>query len=70
MIVPWSNHEATIFGQVVGVLIVGLFVFSLSLALWAALKYTIGIRADALHERSGLDRAELGLEAYPEFVTR
>jgi len=34
---------------------------------WLVLKYTIGIRASQEDEDNGLDKAELGLEAYPEF---
>ncbi|MBL4667525.1 MAG: hypothetical protein JKY04_09115, partial [Sneathiella sp.] len=38
-----------------------------SAAVWLALKYTVGIRASEEDEVNGLDKAELGLEAYPEF---
>ena len=70
LIVPLSNGEASFLGQLAGVTIIGCFVFLLSYALWLALSYTIGIRATEEMERIGLDKAELGLEAYPEFVSR
>jgi len=68
MIVPLSNAEASFFGQLVGVVVIGAFVFLLSLGVWTALKYAVGIRASERDERIGLDKAELGLEAYPEFA--
>ncbi len=36
-------------------------------ALWLGLKFSLGIRVSAEHEDLGLDMAELGMEAYPEF---
>lgn len=68
LIVPITNPEATYVGQLVGVLLVGVFVMTTSFLLWTALKYTIGVRASVDHETLGLDKAELGLEAYPEFA--
>ena len=68
LIVPLTNDGVGFFGQLTGVVVIGVFVFVISLALWYALKFTMGIRASADEERIGLDKAELGLEAYPEFV--
>lgn len=67
LVVPISNRDVTLFGQLTGVVAIGVFVFSVSLLCWLALKYTLGIRATDEDERLGLDKAELGLEAYPEF---
>ena len=67
LIVPLTNKDVTIFGQLTGVLAIGVFVFFISLAVWYALKFTMGLRASVDDERIGLDKAELGLEAYPEF---
>ena len=39
------------------------------LLVWAAIKYTAGIRVDAEHEYEGVDLSECGMEAYPEFTT-
>ncbi|MDT8343563.1 MAG: ammonium transporter [Thermohalobaculum sp.] len=62
-----SNDDATVFGQLASIAIVGVFVFGASLVLWLALKATLGIRVSAEEEQAGLDSAELGMEAYPEF---
>jgi len=35
---------------------------------WFALKSTVGIRIDAEHELGGMDLADCGIEAYPEFT--
>lgn len=69
LIVPLSNKEVTFFGQLTGVAVIGAFVFAGSLLVWLALKYTVGIRASEHDERVGLDKSELGLEAYPEFAS-
>ncbi len=53
--------------QLIGILAVGAFVVIASALAWLALRFTIGIRASKEEETGGLDRAELGLEAYPEF---
>lgn len=68
LIVPLSNKGVTFFGQLTGVVVIGVFVFAVSLLFWLALKYTLGVRASDEDERLGLDKAELGLEAYPEFA--
>lgn len=67
LVVPVSNRDVTIVGQLTGVVAIGVFVFAVSFLCWLALKYTLGIRATEDDERLGLDKAELGLEAYPEF---
>lgn len=68
LIVSWSNSETTILGQFVGILMIGVFVFVMSLLVWTLLRFTVGVRASPEHEYIGLDKAELGLEAYPEFA--
>jgi len=54
--------------QLVGILAVGAFVFTASLVVWLALKQFTGARIPLEVERHGQDVAELGIEAYPEFV--
>ena len=54
-------------GQVMSIIIVGVFVFVVSLVIWVILKGTMGIRVDEQAELDGLDISELGMEAYPEF---
>ena len=68
LIVPLTNDGATYGGQLVGVLCVGVFVSSVSAIIWLAMKATIGIRVSEEDEYIGLDQAELGVPAYPEFV--
>jgi Amt family ammonium transporter len=46
---------------------VGAFVVVTSSIGWIILKATVGIRAGAEEEMDGLDKTELGIEAYPEF---
>ncbi|MBB5517730.1 ammonium transporter [Amphiplicatus metriothermophilus] len=67
LVVPLSNKDASFLGQFVGVAMIGAFVFGLSLLVWFALKYSVGVRVKPDHELAGLDQVELGLEAYPEF---
>ena len=54
--------------QVVGIAAVGVFVFSISLITWLLIDKTIGARVSPAVEDLGQDVAELGIEAYPEFV--
>ena len=69
----WGTLAVGIFGggefrvQVIGVLAIGVFVFAASLVAWFVLKLLLGIRASEETEDDGLDKAELGMEAYPEF---
>jgi Amt family ammonium transporter len=69
----WGTLCVGIFGagsivtQFIGIVAIGAFVFIASLILWTLLKVTIGIRVSEEDEELGTDRAELGLEAYPEF---
>ena len=54
--------------QLLGVVAVGVFVFGASWATWTLLAKTIGARVSETVEELGQDVAELGIEAYPEFV--
>ena len=47
---------------------VGAFVFAVSWLLWTAIEKTIGVRVAYNVEQLGQDAAELGIEAYPEFI--
>ncbi|HSF91123.1 MAG TPA: ammonium transporter [Paracoccaceae bacterium] len=62
-----TNSDATISGQLISIVIVGAFVFVASSIVWLILKATMGIRVSEEEEINGLDMAELGMEAYPEF---
>ncbi|MCW9046331.1 MAG: ammonium transporter [Alphaproteobacteria bacterium] len=67
MAVPLTNADASFATQAIGVLSIGAFVVTASTIFWLILKYTVGIRVSAEDEDLGLDMAELGMEAYPEF---
>lgn len=62
-----TNPDATFGGQIISIIIVGVFVFVVSGIVWFILKAIMGIRASEEDEIMGLDMAELGMEAYPEF---
>ena len=69
----WGTLAVGIFGagdlvaQIIGIAAVGAFVSVASAIVWLALKFTVGVRVSEEVEDLGLDRAELGMEAYPEF---
>jgi len=67
MIVPATNSDASFVTQAIGVVAIGGFVIVTSSIVWAILKATVGIRVSEEDEELGLDKAELGMEAYPEF---
>ena len=67
LIVAWTG-DATFMGQLVGVLLTAVWVSGASAVVWLALKYTIGVRPSEEDEVGGLDHAEIGVEAYPEFA--
>jgi Amt family ammonium transporter len=67
MIVAATNSDASYLGQFVGVALTGVFVVAASAVVWLLLKYTVGVRCSPEDEEMGLDKAEIGLEAYPEF---
>ncbi len=54
--------------QLIGILSIGGFVFVVSYILWRLIDLVLGVRVSAQVERLGQDVAELGIEAYPEFV--
>lgn len=69
MLVPFSNSDATFGGQLLGAAIIFAWVFSTSLVVWFVIKKTIGIRVTKEEEYLGMDIADCGIDAYPEFVT-
>ena len=66
--VVFTNPDANIGFQLIGIVAIGAFVFLVSLGLWKLLDITLGLRVSEDVERLGQDAGELGLEAYPEFV--
>lgn len=65
--VAFTNDAANVLTQIYAIVIVGLFVSAASAVVWLILKAAIGLRVDEETEINGLDMAELGMEAYPEF---
>jgi len=69
MLVPFSNSDASFSGQIIGASIIFAWVFLTSFAVWFIIKKTIGIRVSKEEEYLGMDIADCGIDAYPEFVT-
>jgi ammonium transporter, Amt family len=65
--VPISNPDTSFGTQLIGIAAIGAFTFVASLIVWSILKGTVGIRIADEDEQVGIDQAELGMEAYPEF---
>ena len=66
--VPITNSGTSFGTQIVGIVAIGVFVFVVSLVLWLILKAITGVRVSEEDEIAGLDRAEIGVEAYPDFA--
>ncbi|MBK0400542.1 ammonium transporter [Limibaculum sp. M0105] len=62
-----TNPGTSLGAQLTGIVAIGIFVFVVSGVVWGILKMTMGIRVSQEEEMLGLDSAELGMEAYPEF---
>jgi len=65
--VIFYNSDAALGTQLTGIIAYGVFTFVASLVVWFILKAVMGIRVSEEAEMNGLDMAELGMEAYPEF---
>ena len=65
--VAFSNGDASFVNQIIGIVAVGIFMVVTSSIVWLVLKVVMGLRPSEEDEDMGLDRAECGLEAYPEF---
>ncbi|MDO8986672.1 MAG: ammonia permease, partial [Coriobacteriia bacterium] len=73
---PGTTGDGLLFGggagllmnQFIGIAAVGAAVFTVSLAVWYAIKLTIGVRVTEEEEMEGLDIGEHGNRAYPDFV--
>ena len=64
-----SDADATFMGQLVGMLMIFVWVFVTSLIAWFAIKAIIGVRVSEEEEYEGVDISECGMEAYPEFTS-
>lgn len=70
----WGTLAVALFGdgfsfvtQLIGTLSISAFAFIFSLIVFGLLKLTIGVRVSEEEEAEGLDLAEHGQEAYPDF---
>jgi Amt family ammonium transporter len=70
LVVPFTNDGATVGGQLMGALTIFVWVFGASLVTWAIIKAVMGIRVTEEEEYEGVDLAECGMEAYPEFTNK
>jgi len=66
--VPITNADGSIGSQLLGIVSIFAWTFVTSLLVWMAIKAVMGIRVSEEEEFEGVDLAECGLEAYPEFV--
>ncbi len=63
-----SNSDATIGAQLYGIILTAAFVVVSSAVIWLIIKAVFGMRVDQESEITGLDKTELGMEAYPDFT--
>jgi ammonium transporter, Amt family len=64
--VAWTNDEASLRVQMIGLVAVGAFTVITSTALWYAIKLCIGLRLRNMKEEErGMDIAELGISGLP-----
>ncbi|MGO2392362.1 MULTISPECIES: ammonium transporter [unclassified Halomonas] len=68
--VPLNNADATFGAQIIGIVGIFAWVFLASLVVWLILKAIMGVRVSEEEEYEGVDIAECGLEAYPEFSVK
>ena len=66
--VCYTNPDATIVAQLLGIVSILLFVGISTALVWGILNFTMGIRVSEEEEEIGVDTSEVGIEAYPEFV--
>ncbi|OUS19861.1 ammonium transporter [Litorivita pollutaquae] len=65
--VVFTNGDASLGTQLYSIVVVGIFTIVASGLTWFILKAVMGLRVSEEDEINGLDLAELGMEAYPEF---
>lgn len=67
IVVPLTNSEATFGAQLLGIVGIFAWCFLASLVAWLIIKAIMGVRVSEEEEYEGVDIAECGMEAYPEF---
>ncbi|MFP4429354.1 MAG: ammonium transporter [Desulfovermiculus sp.] len=63
-----SSPGTSVLGQLAGIVVIFAWMFGTSYLVWLGLKAIMGIRISEEMEYSGMDMAECGMEAYPEFM--
>ncbi|AZZ94817.1 ammonium transporter [Hahella sp. KA22] len=67
LVVPFTT-DVSFMAQLAGALTIFVWVFATSLVVWGLIKVIMGIRVSEEEEYEGVDLAECGMEAYPEFT--
>jgi len=70
MLVPVTNSDVSVSGQLIGAATIFVWVFITSLIVWYIIKMIMGIRVSEEEEYQGVDLSECGMEAYPEFTNK
>jgi Amt family ammonium transporter len=63
-----TNSDSSLGAQLLGIGAIFAWVFIASLIVWSIIKLVIGLRVTEEEEYEGVDIAECGMEAYPEFT--
>ena len=66
--VAFTNPEGSLVAQLIGIAVIFAWVFVTSFIVWLVLKAIMGLRVTEEEELEGVDMAECGLAAYPEFT--
>lgn len=66
--VAFTNPEGSLVAQCTGIGVIFIWVFGTSFVSWLIIKAVMGIRVSEEEELEGVDVAECGLAAYPEFT--
>jgi len=64
-----TNGDASLKAQLLGIVVIFLWVFISSLIVWSVIKLVMGLRVSEEEEYEGVDISECGMEAYPEFTS-
>ena len=70
LVVPFTAEGTTFVGQLIGAAVIFGWVFAASLLVWFIIKLVMGLRVSEEEEFEGVDLAECGMEAYPEFTRK
>ena len=68
--VVFTNGDASLSAQLIGIATIFAWVFAASFVTWLVIKAVMGLRVTEEEEYEGVDLAECGLEAYPEFTNK